>query len=395
MISICDIKACTGCEACVSVCPVHCIVMRPNKDGFYYPVINTDKCIECKKCIKTCPNNSELQKNKSIFFMGWHKDEKILLNSSSGGAFTAIADLILEQGGIVFGAWFDDINHIVQHIGIEKSNELWKIRLSKYFQGRIYDCYTLAESELKTGRQVLFTGTGCQIAGLYKYLGKEYGNLLTVDILCHGITSKKVIDAYIKSKENKYKRKIKTFRFRLKPSDSDWMQGEGTKMRLDFEDGTKKIEEKDVDTFFVGFNKYLFLRESCYDCKYCGTERIADVTLADFWGIDLSTISESQRKNGVSLIVANSVKGETIAEKLERDMEIFPADSVRAIAANQAFRKPSTKNDKREEFLSKIDSFDFDKLVHKYNRDIYFKLRVRKILGNRVYDFLKRICGRE
>ena len=169
----------------------------------------------------------KLPKYKSRFFMGWHKDEKILLNSSSGGAFTAIADLILEQGGIVFGAWFDDINHTVQHIGIEKSNELWKLRLSKYFQGRIYDCYTLAESELKTGRQVLFTGTGCQIAGLYKYLGKEYGNLLTVDILCHGITSKKIIDAYIKSKEKRYKRKIKTFRFRLKPSDSDWMQGGG------------------------------------------------------------------------------------------------------------------------------------------------------------------------
>jgi len=239
---------------------------------------------------------------------------------------------------------------------------------------------------------VLFTGTGCQIAGLYKYLGKEYGNLLTVDILCHGITSKKIIDAYIKSKEKRYKRKIKTFRFRLKPSDSDWMQGGGTKMRLDFEDGTKKIEEKDADTFFVGFNKYLFLRESCYDCKYCGTERIADVTLADFWGIDLSTISESQRKNGVSLIVVNSGKGEKLVEQLEKDMEIFPADSVRAIAANQAFRKPSTKNAKREEFLAKIDSFDFDKLVHKYNRDIYFKLRVRKILGNRVYDFLKKIA---
>ncbi len=394
MISICEMKTCTGCEACASVCPVHCIEMKPNKDGFYYPVIKVDKCIECKQCVRTCPNNFDFQKGKSHFFMGWHKDEKILLNSSSGGAFTAIADLVLEQGGIVFGAWFDEINHTVQHIEVEQSSVLGRLRLSKYFQSRIYDSYILAEAELKNERQVLFTGTGCQIAGLYKYLGKEYSNLLTVDVLCHGITSKKVIDAYIKSKEKQYKKKVKTFKFRFKPTDSDWMRGGGTKMKLDFEDGTKKIEEKETDTFFVGFNSYLFLRESCYDCKYFGTERIADITLADFWGIDLSTISEKQRKNGVSLIVANSQKGKMIIDELSQDMEIYPADRERAIAANQAFRKPSTKNENREDFFSRIDTTDFDELVHNYNKKIYLKMRARKILGNKVYDILKKIVRR-
>lgn len=127
----------------------------------------------------------------------------------------------------MFGASFDDCNHTVQHIGVEKSTELGKLRLSKYFQGRINDCYKKAKSDLKNGRSVLFTGTGCQIAGLYKYLGEDFDNLLTCDILCHGITSKKVIDAYIKSKEKKYKKRVISFRFRLKPSDSDWMQGGG------------------------------------------------------------------------------------------------------------------------------------------------------------------------
>lgn len=165
-------------------------------------------------------------------------------------------------------------------------------------------------------------------------------------------------------------------------------------MRLDFEDGTKKIEEKESDTFFVGFNGYLFLRESCYDCKYCGTDRIADITLADFWGVDLKKIPEKQRKNGVSLIVANSSKGLDVIEKLSRDMNIYPADSDRAVAANQAFRKPSTKNNKREDFFSKINFVDFDRLVHKYNRIIYLKLKMRRLLGDKCYDTLKRISGR-
>ncbi len=165
-------------------------------------------------------------------------------------------------------------------------------------------------------------------------------------------------------------------------------------MRLEFGDGTKIIEEKSTDTFFVGFNTYLFLRESCYECKYCGTNRVADITLADFWGVDLSKISETQRKNGVSLIVSNSDRGRAIVGELSKDMEIKPAEKDRAIAANQAFREPSSKNDKREEFFIKIDSCDFDELVHKYNRKIYIKLKIRKMLGNKVYDFLKKVTGR-
>ena len=218
-------ERCTGCEACASICPRQCISMKTDNNGFYYPYIDTAKCVECRKCVNTCPNNSELIKGTPEFYMGWHKDLNILLNSSSGGAFTAIADLILNEGGVVFGAFFNDSKHTVEHIGVDSSEDLYKLRLSKYFQGRINDSYKNAEVELKKGRKVLFTGTGCQIAGLYRFLGKEYENLLTVDVLCHGTTSKKVVDSYIKSKEKKYRKKILSFRFRLKPNDSDWMKG--------------------------------------------------------------------------------------------------------------------------------------------------------------------------
>ena len=394
MMEICDLQKCTGCEACVSVCPVKCISMVQNNEGFLYPKIDSAVCLKCRKCVKTCPNNRDIKKGESSFFMGWHKDKQILLESSSGGAFTAIADFIIKSGGIVYGASFNEQRFSVEHKRIDRIEDLKELRLSKYFQGTIEDSYIKAKKDLNLGKQVLFTGTACQIAGLYCFLDKEYENLLTVDVLCHGIASKKVIDAYILAKEKKYRKKIKSFRFRLKPPESEWMKGGGTKMRLDFSDGTTVIEEKDSDTFFIGFNKYLFLRKSCYSCKYVGTERIADITLADFWGIDLDLISEEQRKNGVSLIIVNSSKGENIVSFLGKDMIILPADSSRAISANQALSKPSTSNLSREAFFRSLNDEDFDKLVHKYNRIIYLKLKLRKLLGNRVYDLIKHIAGR-
>lgn len=129
MIRICNNIECTGCEACVSVCPVHCIMMKENNDGFYYPEIDTSKCIECKKCIKTCPNNATIKKGTPVFYMGWHKNLNVLLNSSSGGAFTAIAELTFKENGVVYGACFDDKKHYVNHIGIESIEELHKLRL--------------------------------------------------------------------------------------------------------------------------------------------------------------------------------------------------------------------------------------------------------------------------
>lgn len=165
-------------------------------------------------------------------------------------------------------------------------------------------------------------------------------------------------------------------------------------MHLDFTDGSKVVEQKEADTFFMGFNTYLFLRESCYQCKYVGTERIADITLADYWGIDLNSISEEQRKNGVSLIIANSEKGKRLISELEKDMNIMPADKSRAISANQALSKPSSINVNRNVFFRKLDNTDFDSLIHKFNKIRYAKIKVRKLMGDNVYEKVKRVFGR-
>ena len=219
---ICEPALCTGCEACVQVCPVNCITMKSSPDGFFYPVTDESKCINCKKCVSTCPNNSEIVKHKPTFYMGWHKNIEVLRHSSSGGAFTAIADYVFDRDGIVFGAYFDDVKHSISHVAIEKKEDLDRVRLSKYFQGRIEGAYQKVKKCLDNKRLVLFTGTACQIAGLYAFLGcnidTKPNDLITVDILCHGITSKKVVDAYIKCREKQYKKKVRTYMLTLQAS---------------------------------------------------------------------------------------------------------------------------------------------------------------------------------
>lgn len=396
-IKICESSECTACEACSQSCPASCIKMIEDENGFAYPQIDREKCLGCKKCVKVCPNNHKLAIGKSVFYMGWHRNLDVLKKSSSGGAFTAIADLILDQGGVVFGALFDKKDRKVKHIAIENKSELDKVRLSKYYQGTTKDCFEKVKICLKS-RMVLFSGTACQIAGLYSYLATDYPNLVTVDVLCHGVASHKVVDEYIVSKEKQYKKKIVDFKFRLKPNDSDWQSGGGTRMKLIFDDGTSTIESKEKDTYFVGFNSYLFLRESCYNCKYTGVERIADFTLADYWGVPLDKIEDQQRKYGVSLILANSEKAQKMINFLEKDMVLKKIDSKNPIAHNQALEKPSTVNQYREVFFEKLGTKDFERLVYKYNRWYYVKVNVKefliKIIGEPAFNKIKIIIKR-
>lgn len=224
-ITICKTDECTGCGACLQICPKGCIQMNASDEGYFYPKIDSESCIECKKCIRTCPNNRTLKKNQSRFFMGWHKDMNVLRKSSSGGAFTAISSIAFSKGGVVYGAAYNEKSGEISHLRLEKERDLDKVRLSKYYQGRSDNVYPKVKQDLRAGRYVLFSGTACQVAGLYSYLDKEYDNLITVDVLCHGIASKKIVNAYIKSKEKQYKKKICKYIFRLKPKDSDWMSG--------------------------------------------------------------------------------------------------------------------------------------------------------------------------
>ena len=189
-------KECCGCTACLHVCPVKCITMQEDEEGFFYPVIEKEKCIHCHKCEKVCPvRNADSINTKTETYVGYSKDDEIRKQSSSGGIFSVVAEWILLQNGVIFGAAFDQ-NFEVHHIAIETNGELGKLRGSKYVQSRLENVYPVVKQYLEIKRKVLFTGTACQIAGLKRYLNKEYENLYTVDVLCHGVPSPKIWRMY-------------------------------------------------------------------------------------------------------------------------------------------------------------------------------------------------------
>lgn len=377
--SIGGIEWCTGCAACSQVCPRGAITMEENEEGFLYPSIS-DACTECGLCVKRCPINVKVKKQPATFFMGWHKDKNVLLNSSSGGIFTALAKYVFDRQGIVFGAVKDQKNCIV-HSSAQNMEELEAMRRSKYAQSQIGESYRQTKVFLEEKRMVLFTGTACQIAGLRSFLGKEYQNLITVDVLCHGVASQKVVDSFIASKNKQYHQTVRDYRFRIKDNTHGWYRGNGTRMHLFFEDGSSAVELAQYDTFFLGFNHNVFLRESCYRCQYCGTDRVSDFTLADYWGCHVHPeISEEQKKQGVSLILPNTDKAKDIFNAITEMLICYPIDGVNAIARNRALSSPQERPSIRDSFYKTLEREGYDPVIHRHFRSLFLKRKVKKIL---------------
>ena len=379
ILNICKKEACTGCGSCVAVCPKSAITMVEDEEGFFYPCIDKTKCINCGLCTRRCPSNNDLMTYPAKFYMGWNKDKKILLDSSSGGAFSAIAECIINKNGVVFGAVKDNATGYIYHKKVESLKELGAIRKSKYYQSKIGDVYQEAKQCLENHQWVLFSGTSCQIAGLYKYLENlEFDNLITVDILCHGVTSKKVVDAYLCSKEKELKKKIIDFNFRVKAGRMGWRNG--TRMQLQFADGTEFTEQVAYDTFFLGFNSNFFLRPSCYQCKYCGASRISDFTIADFWGCDENKVTMDQLWRGVSLILFSSNSALLLKKEIENYMEIYPINPEEAILYNRALLKPQEKPIYRNEFFEVMEKKGYAKCIWKQFPYLKVKYEFKKIL---------------
>lgn len=278
MLSICIPDKCTGCHACINVCNKGAISMNIASDGFLHPVVDENICVDCGRCQKICPVNSSVEKNEPRqVYLSWTIDEENRQNSSSGGVFSALATQTLKEGGVVFGAVYDD-NMNVCHQYIDKLNSLPKLQGSKYVQSKIGDAYLQVKSFLQNGRNVYFVGTPCQIAGLKAYLRKDYDNLITSDLICHGCPSNTLFRHQINDLQEKYGTKVIDLKFRSKKR-----FGQGYDIELKLQSGKIQYLNPHIVPYFYGFWFNLSLRECCYDCLYATKDRTGDITLADYW----------------------------------------------------------------------------------------------------------------
>lgn len=360
MMTIIENNECTGCHACYSVCPKQAITMVKDEKGFKVYKIDEEKCIGCGLCKKVCPVlNSRIIESKPEAFAIINKDEEIRKHSSSGGVFSLIAEYIIKDSGVVFGVAFDE-NWQVKHSYTDKVEELYRFRGSKYVQSTIGDTYKKVKEFLESGMKVLFTGTPCQIEGLKSYLQKEYDNLYTQDIICHGVPSPKVYNKYLKYQNNIFLNKvIKQIEHRNK--DNGWQD---FNMKITY-DNIDYIKSHNKDTFMQAFLRDTILRDSCYNCHFKKKNRNSDITLADFWGIN-NVLPEMNDDKGTSLVIINSEKGNEILENIKDKIICRSVDFETAIKYNPSMTKSAKKDIKREEFFNNIDNIRFDKLVNKY-----------------------------
>lgn len=361
MIKITKKENCTGCHGCYNVCPKKCIDMKFDEEGFLYPSVDSSKCVECGLCEKVCPIIHTIEvENEPIAIGCYNKDEKIRMESSSGGIFTLISELVIQSGGVVFGAEFDE-NFNVRHSYVDNMQDLHKFRGSKYVQSTIGNSYYDAKQFLEQGRQVLFSGTPCQIAGLKRYLQKDYDNLICQDIVCHGVPSTYIWEHYKKFIANG--RKISGVKFRDKST--GWKT---YSLQIYFYDGSLYKDIGNENSYIKGFVRDFYLRPSCYECKYKTLHRESDITLADFWGIE-SNEPELDDNKGVSLIFVNNYKGKEYFEKIKEKIIFKIVEIDKSVAFNPSAFATCTYTKKKYIFYKKYKEENFNLLIKELSKE--------------------------
>jgi len=315
-------KLCTGCGLCCNVCPVDAILMTWSEDGFLVPNIDGEKCISCSLCVKKCPalaqRNTAVPVRAPEVWGAWHRSEYVRRNSSSGGIFTALAEWVIQRAGCVFGVvWKDERNAV--YVKAETMEELIPMRGSKYTQAQPYTVYRQVKDELSNNRYVLFVGLPCQVAALRIYLGREYEKLIAIDIVCHGVPSRLLLEKYV-SECSKLNAKIVCVSFRDKSH--GWL---GYHVRREYSDGSQSVHGVGDDPYMRMFLSDKILNASCYVCPYCTIPRQGDFTMGDFWGCD-KYHPDWPLLTGVSAIILNSDKGKTIFSEISESLEMHPEE---------------------------------------------------------------------
>lgn len=331
---------CCGCHACYNICPVQAIEMQQDKEGFLYPVIDTGKCIQCGQCRAVCPvlNPPEKHAARSAYACQ-AKEKQQRFSSSSGGFFAVLAQEILCRGGVVAGAAFTD-DMLVEHILINSADDLFRLKGTKYVQSAIKDVYKQVKAVLEQKRLVLFSGTPCQVAGLIDYLRHPYENLVTVDLICHGVPSPGIWQEYLHCIGNGEKVIGVNFRQKVGPDD--------TRLTYKLENGAVIEEPKSQSLYMKGFLQNLYLRPSCFQCHFKGTDRCSDITMGDFWS-EKEYHPNMADGYGTSALVLHTAKAEYWLQQLEEKMVLENA-TVEEIACwneclNTCVRKDTRRND--------------------------------------------------
>ena len=357
-----DYEKCTGCGACVQRCPKRCISWTEREFGFRYPQIDKDACVNCGQCEKVCPIDKALEVSaEQKAYAAVHKDDEVLAKSTSGGAVTAIADAVFAQGGIVYGAAMLD-GMQVKHIRTSGKDDFEGLRSSKYLQSDTGTTYQMVEQDLKQGKTVLYSGTPCQIDGLKNFLGKDYENLYTVDIVCHGVGSQAYFDKYMDYARERYG-KIKALRFRSKEC-AGWSCG-GVVVVVDSSDCLKKIPYRDFDNYYYSyFLSGDIYRKSCYSCKYANTNRVGDFTLGDYWGVEALNLP-LQTKNGCSLLLVNNRHAMLLLDEIE-SLDRVETTVEQAAHCNKQLNAPSKLMDSRQNRIGEYESMSGQQIQKEY-----------------------------
>ena len=373
---------CCGCNACGDICAHHAITFQTDIEGFWYPVVDKEKCVDCGLCEKVCPviHAKELKKNdlpQSICYAAENKNIEVVFDSTSGGLFSALAEIMYKDNGYVGGAVFNEDFSVRQYISADKK-DLPRLRSSKYLQSNLEGFYKQVRDLLRNGEKVLVCGSPCQMAAMRAFLRKDYENLVIADYICRGINSPKVWRKYLDSFEERYGSKV--IYCKAKSKEYGWRN---LTQKVILENGKHVYETKEQSNFTKGYLQTgVYCRPSCYDCQFKGYPRMSDITLADFWGIE--KVNTSMEKNlGTSLVMVNSKKGEAFFERVKSRINYVQVPFESIEAGNRSLNKSvdPPKVD-REDFFEDLDKMTFLQIAEKYitPNQSSFKSKFKKIL---------------
>lgn len=386
---------CCGCGACVNICPTKAISFSKDEFGFIKPLVDEDSCLSCGKCVRSCPYQT-LNSVKAfpcndlpVVYAAENKKQNVIKRSSSGGVFYSIAQNVLNKGGLVFGAHMGD-DFKVCHTSIESTDEIHKIQRSKYVQSFLGDSYSRVKKALLDGRLVLFSGTPCQIAGLKTFLrNRDYENLLTVEVVCHGVPNQDFFDDYRSFLESKYG-PLNSYTFRYKEKSKN-----GMKWYSSFETKDRKIVFNwPEDSYNYFYMKSLVYRDSCYECRFAKKERNADITLCDYWHWDGLHKKHFKSASSVSGIIANTQRGVATVESVAGEFNIQKSDFGYLSSHNSCLIRPCGKKDERFAILEKWKKEGYAALDADFRRKHKWqilKYRIMRHLPDILFSFLYRL----